>query len=83
MFFCFKRPFETAKLSPILATHPSELVHMDYPNIKSSKGDQDVNILVVTDHFLKICTCPCNTLSVSHSYSQGIMGKYFVCYDFP
>ena len=42
----FKQPQERAKLKPILATFPLELVHLDY-------WRQCKNVLVVTDHFTK------------------------------
>ena len=41
-----------AELCPILATHPMELIHIDYLIIESSKTNKDINILVVTDHFM-------------------------------
>ena len=33
------------------ATHPMELVLMDYLIIKVNEGGKDVHILVITDHF--------------------------------
>ena len=39
------------ELCPITATHPLELVHMDFLTIQLGKTDKDVNILIITDHF--------------------------------
>ena len=37
----------------IKATYPLELAHMDYLTIELGKGDKDVNILIITDHFMR------------------------------
>ena len=34
----------------IMATHPLELVHIDYPSLEPGKGKGE-NVLVVMDHF--------------------------------
>ena len=39
------------ELYPITTTHPLELVHIDFLTIELGKTGEDVNILVVTDHF--------------------------------
>ena len=46
----FKVMQPRALLENILATHPLELVHLDYLCLESEKGKEE-NILVVTDHF--------------------------------
>ena len=48
---CFKSKPQKTELYPITATHPLELIHMDFLTIESGKTGKDVNILVVTDHF--------------------------------
>ena len=50
----FKTKQETARLENIEASYPMEWVHMDYLTIESSKSDNAVNILVVTDHFTRL-----------------------------
>ena len=50
-YLYFKNKPQKTKLCPITATHPLELIHMDFHTIKSGKRSKDVNILVVTDHF--------------------------------
>ena len=39
-----------ASLENIVATHPLELVHLDYLCLESGKGKEE-NVLVVTDNF--------------------------------
>ena len=57
----FKRLPERANLNPIEVTRPMELVHIDYLTIeaqKNSKSLEDVNILIVTDHFTRYAHTP-------------------------
>ena len=49
----FKSRPQQTELHPIIATHPMELVPMDFLIIEAGKADKDVNILVVTDHFTR------------------------------
>ena len=42
------------------ATDPMELVHMDYLTIETTEGGKDIHILVITDHFYKICPSYCH-----------------------
>ena len=46
----FKARQPKAPLKNIVATHPLELVHLDYLSLEPGKG-LDENVLVVTDHF--------------------------------
>ena len=36
----------------IKATHPLELVHLDFLMIKGNEGGKDAHVLVITDHFM-------------------------------
>ena len=53
---CIRRKSQpdTAPLHNIEATQPLELIHLDYFQIEPSKGNIE-NVLIVTDHFYKIC----------------------------
>ena len=46
----FKAKQPRAPLENIVATHPSELVHLPYLCLELGKGKEE-NVLVVTDHF--------------------------------
>ena len=46
----FKAKQPKAPLENIMATHPIELVHLDYLCLEPGKGLEE-NVLVVTDHF--------------------------------
>ena len=46
----FKAKQQRTPLENIMATHPLELVHINYLSLEPEKGK--ANILVVTDHFI-------------------------------
>ena len=48
----FKAVPECAELSPICVSRLLEMIHMDFLTIESPKTDKDINVLVVTDHFM-------------------------------
>ena len=63
----FKAKQEIAPLENIEASHPMELIHIDYLTIESNKSEKDINILVVTDHFTRLAQAivtPSQTASV-------------------
>ena len=52
----FKTQPEKAELTPVRATRPLELVHIDYLTIEApsaSRTGKDINILIITDHFTR------------------------------
>ena len=51
-YLAFKAKQLKAPLENIMATHPLELVHLDYLCLEPGKGLHE-NVLVVTDHFIR------------------------------
>ena len=49
----FKSKPQRAAMENIQATHPLQLVHLDYLVIKMTEGGKDVHMLIITDHFMK------------------------------
>ena len=50
----FKQPQEKSEMKPILVSYPMELVHLDFLTLGGKADDsRSVNILIVTDHFMK------------------------------
>ena len=50
----FKQPQEKPEMQPILVSYPMELVHLDFLTLGGKSDDsRSVNILIVTDHFMK------------------------------
>ena len=49
---CLQSQAAKSPLENIVATHPLELVHLDYLCLEPGKGLEE-NVLVVTDHFTR------------------------------
>ena len=71
---CFRSKPQKTELYPITATHPLELIHMDFLTIESGKTGKDVNILVVTDHFTWYVQAFVIPITNSMSGSSNITG---------
>ena len=78
----FKAIPEHAELTPILASGPMEIVHMDFLMIESQKAEKSINILIVTNHF----TCYAQAfIARSHTVSvvaNTLWEQYFSHYGF-
>ena len=48
----FKSKVQRAEMENIQATHPLQLVYSDYLMIKVTEGGKDINMLIITDHFM-------------------------------
>ena len=82
----FKTQPEKAKLNPIIATRPLELVHIDYLTIKApegSKSDKDINVLVITDHFTRYAQAHVTPSQKAHVVAKTLWEHFFVHYGFP
>ena len=69
---------EREELKPLLATHLMELVHMDYLTIEGK--DKDVNILVVTDHFIRFSQAFVMLNQTAAVTAKTLWEHYFVYY---
>ena len=80
---CFKKRAEWAPLEPILATHPMQIIHIDFLTIESGKADKDHNVLVVTDQFTRFAQAFLTTSQTAQTAAKTLWDKYFVYYRFP
>ena len=79
----FKAKQEETPLENIEASHPMELVHIDYLTIETNKSEKNINILVVTDHFTRLAQAfitPSQTASV---VAKALWDKFFMYYGIP
>ena len=74
------------QFTPIEATRPMELVHIDDLTIeapKNSKSLRDVNILIVTDHFTWYAQAYVTLNQKANTVAKTLWDKFFVHYGFP
>ena len=79
----FKAIPERAELNIIDVTRPLELVHIDFLTIEAPKKDKDVNILVVTDHFIRYAQAFVTRSQTVPVVANTLWEKFFVHYGFP
>jgi len=81
----FKGKQETAPMVSQKATHPLELVHIDYLTIKEGEGDmrRTTNILVVTDHFTRLAQAYVTPNQTAATTAKCLWENYFSSYGLP
>ena len=79
----FKAIPERAELNIIDVTRPLELVHIDFLTIEAPKKDKDVNILVVTDQFIRYAQAYVMRSQTAPVVPNTLWEKFFVHYGFP
>ena len=80
---CILKANHGKKLCPITATHPLELIHMDFLTIESGKTGNDDNILIVTDHFMVCAQAFITPSQTAQVVAQTLWDKFFMHYGFP
>ena len=70
----FKARQPKVPLKNIVATHPLELVHLDFLCLESGKGREE-NVLVITDHFTRYAPGVCNQDPNSSDHGKDPVGQ--------
>ena len=65
-----------------MATHPLELVHLEYLCLESGKG-LDENVLVVMDHFTTYAQMYVTRTQTAQMTAKTIWDKFIVHYELP
>ena len=65
-----------------MATHPLELVHIDYLCLESGKGKEE-NILVVMDHFTHYAQAYVTLSQMSQTMAKTLWDNFIVHYGLP
>ena len=79
----FKMLPKRTELNPIVATHPWELIHIDFLTIKApenSKSVKDINLLIVTDHFIRYAQAFLTTSQQVPVVAKEMWDKFFMYY---
>ena len=71
----FKAKQPKAPLENIMATHPLELVHLDYLCLEPGKGLEE-NVLVVTDHFTRYAQAYVTRTQTAQITAKTLWDKY-------
>ena len=80
---CFQS--QAAKSSPqiyIMATHPLELVHLNYLCLEPGKGLEE-NVLMITDHFTRYAQPYVIKTQAAQMTAKTLWDKFIVHYGLP
>ena len=78
----FKARQPKAPLENIMATHPLELVHLDYLCLEPGKGLEE-NVLVITDHFTRYAQAYVTRTQMAQMMAKTLWDKFIVHYGLP
>ena len=78
----FKARQPKVTLKNILATHPLELVHLDYLCLEPGKGLEE-NVLVITDHFTRYTQAYVTRTQTAQMTTKTLWDKFIVHYGLP
>ena len=78
----FKARQPKAPLKNIVATHPLELVHLDFLCLEPGKG-QEENVLVITDHFTRYAQAYVTRTQMAQTMAKTLWDKFIVHYGLP
>ena len=78
----FKARQPKVPLENIVATHPLELVHLDYLCLEPWKGLEE-NVLVITDHFTRYTQAYVTRTQTAQTMVKTLWDKFIVHYGLP
>ena len=78
----FKARQPKVPLKNIMATHPLELVHLDYLCLDPGKGLEE-NVLVITDHFTRYAQAYVTRTQTAQMTAKTLWDKFIVHYWLP
>ena len=78
----FKAKQPKAPLKNIIATHPLELVHLNYLCLEPGKGLEE-NVLVVIDHFIRYVQAYVTRTQTAQTTAKTLWNKFIVHYGLP
>ena len=78
----FKARQPKVPLENIMATHPLELVDLDYLCLEPEKGLEE-NVLVITDHFTRYAQAYVTRTQITQMMAKSLWDKCIVHYGLP
>ena len=79
---CFQSQAAKIPLKNIIATHPLQLVHLNYLCLEPGKGLEE-NVLVVTDHFTRYAQAYVTKTQSAQMNAKTLWDKFIVHYELP
>ena len=65
------------------ATHPLQLIHLDYPTIEVTEAEKDFMWLVIMDHFMQHVKSLAKSSQTAKCTVQALWDKFVVHYGLP
>ena len=78
----FKARQPKAPLENIIATHPLELIHLNYLCLEPGEGLEE-NVLVITDHFTRYAQAYVTRTQTAQIMAKTLWDKFIVHYGLP
>ena len=78
----YKQKPENPPLTPLQASFPLELVHMDFLRIRG-KEDKNANVLVITDHFTRYAQAYVTANQQATTAAKVFIDKFVTNYGYP
>ena len=78
----FKVKQKRAPMESIMATHPLELVHIDYLCVEPGKGKEE-NVLVVMDHFTHYAQAYITQSKMAQTMTKVLWDNFIIHYGLP
>ena len=83
-FLRFKQPQKRSVMQPILVSYLMELVHLDFLSLgRKADDNSSVNILIVTDHFMKYAQVYITPKQTAVVVAQTLWENFLVHYGWP
>ena len=79
----FKSKPQRPAMEGIQATHPLQLVHLDYLIIEVTEGEKNVHMLIITDHFMTYAQAIVTSSQTAKCTAQALWDWFVVHYGLP
>ena len=80
---CFKHEPEETAIENIQATHPLELVHLDYLATEAAESGKDTHVLIIMYHFMGYEQALATTSQTAKWTAQALWNRLVVHYGLP
>ena len=79
----YKSRSQKAVMENIPATHPLQLVHLDYLIIKTTEVGKNVHVFIITDHFMRYAQSLVSSSQTAKCTAQALWDQFVVHYSLP